>query len=153
MAMVIESRPASLFTVFSANAATTTESADASGSFTWPAGPYNKLISEAQTITVLFQWSVSGVVTGFGPVNYKLNVYLERMGVGEATSDLSVTFVAPVNPTPTIPQNFTVPVTIPSALAVGLYRITGTMTCKLGAMDLPTAGFIDLDFLQVFPNG
>jgi hypothetical protein len=152
-AMTIESNPGTFFSVFSANVNPGLEGPDP-GAITSPAGHavFNKLITEGQHLHILFNWSVSGIVTAFGPVDYKLNVYIEKMGVGEAPTDYSFTFTAPVNSSAFLTQTFTQDVPLPSGLAVGLYRITATMTCKLGTINLPTAGFVDLDYIQVYPN-
>jgi hypothetical protein len=154
MAMTVETKPAALFNIFNADVTLVAEGPDASGMSYAGDNPTNQLISEAQSLTVSFAWTVSGIIRQFTAIAYRPTVFIEKMGVGESATDFAVTLNAPISLTPFVPQNHAANVTIPSGLSAGLYRITACLTCKTipGNVNLPSAGFMDLGFVQVYPN-
>jgi hypothetical protein len=154
MAMIVETKPAALFNIFNADVTLIAEGNDTAGIVYAGDNPTNQLISEAQSLKVDFSWTVSGIIRQFTAIAYRPAVFLEKMGVGESAADFAVTLNAPISATPFVPQNHNASVIIPAGLTAGLYRLTACLTCKTipGNVNLPSAGFMDLGFIQVYPN-
>ena len=152
-AMTSESKPVGYFNLLTPQVNWVNEGSDSSGVFQYPGeGPTNQLISEQETLTVNFSWSISGVMHIISDVEAKLQVFLECMGSAEASPGVYSTSV--LMPMGGGTASFSSNVTIPVGLPVALYRLSATLTCKAmpSGLYLPSAAFIDLGFIQVYPN-
>jgi hypothetical protein len=151
--LTVQSNASAIFNVFNAQIDVINEGNDINPPFTGTGdAPTNQIISQDQDLKVRVSWNSGGLIPAISRLDYTVTVYLELMGTGSTSPYAGTVTDGPLNPLTS--QSYNTTITIPSGLAVGVYRLVCAMTVKIngaGGFNLPVAGFADCGFIQVFP--
>lgn len=119
-----------------------------------PAGPFhpdpsNQIVQTDQAIHVHTQFEVSGALAAIISGQYRIQVFLEQFGGGEASPGVYSRVVSHI---PAVNNTYNVTVTIPAnEVKPGIYRLALAIT-MVGPnnIPLPVAGFAELGNLQYY---
>ncbi len=111
----------------------------------------NRLVQTDQSVVVRSRWRVRGGLAAIIEGSWRVQVFLEQFGGGEATPGEYSTTLTHVQ---SLDNTYDVQVTIPAnAIGEGFYRLAVAITMRGPApaeLPLPVAGFDEIGMLQYY---